>query len=506
MKLDATVFRYITKDEFRVLIAVEMGMRNHEIVPVTLIESIAKVTRGMTFKIIQTLLRHKLVAHDGGKNEGYRLSYHGLDFLALRTLVSRGIITGVGRRIGVGKESDVHQAIGPNGEIYALKIHRLGRISFRAVKQKRDYLQHRQSASWMYMARLAAVKEYAYMKVLKEEGFPVPTPFDQNRHMILMSFIDAIPMVRIRTLRDPESVLERLMRLLVRLARAGIVHGDFNEFNLMVSKPEEKVTLIDFPQIIHLSHLNARETFDRDVLSIREYFRRKMGITVTDWPKFDEVLAEVNADGEGPLASLTIAGLSKEDDAMLVSAHAQGDGKRGRGGEDEDDERDPNEDSEDSDSEVENAEERDKLAKGDAATDAAKAAQAKVADGASGFEQLMPEGGAEPFAEDELDAALFTPPPRSAAAAGEEDKQDGNAKEGEDAAEEGEDDEGSESEDESAPNQVAINPNKKVRKKQTAKDARTNLQKQQKTKPARSNNQKAAQTRKAKSEIKEYFA
>lgn len=47
----------------------------------------------------------------------------------------------------------------------ALKLHRLGRTSFRAVKSKRDYLKHRNSYSWLYLSRLAALKEYAFMKV-----------------------------------------------------------------------------------------------------------------------------------------------------------------------------------------------------------------------------------------------------------------------------------------------------------------------------------------------------
>ncbi len=42
----------------------------------------------------------------------------------------------------------------------ALKLHRLGRTSFRAVKNKRDYLKNRSSASfsWLYLSRLAALK------------------------------------------------------------------------------------------------------------------------------------------------------------------------------------------------------------------------------------------------------------------------------------------------------------------------------------------------------------
>eukprot|EP00775_Hariotina_reticulata_P005554 gene5554-5790_t len=33
----------------------------------------------------------------------------GYDFLAIKTLVARGHISGVGRQIGVGKESDIFE-------------------------------------------------------------------------------------------------------------------------------------------------------------------------------------------------------------------------------------------------------------------------------------------------------------------------------------------------------------------------------------------------------------
>ena len=42
MRFDLTALKYLNKDDFRVLTAIEMGMRNHEIVPVDLIQSISK--------------------------------------------------------------------------------------------------------------------------------------------------------------------------------------------------------------------------------------------------------------------------------------------------------------------------------------------------------------------------------------------------------------------------------------------------------------------------------
>jgi len=72
----------------------------------------------------------------------------------------------VGNQIGIGKESDIFVVADDTGTQRVLKIHRLGRISFRQVKNQRDYLRKRNSASWMYMSRLAAEKEYAFMKVI----------------------------------------------------------------------------------------------------------------------------------------------------------------------------------------------------------------------------------------------------------------------------------------------------------------------------------------------------
>lgn len=54
------------------------------------------------------------------------------------------------------------------------------------------------------------------------------------------------------------------MALIIRLAEHGLVHGDFNEFNLMIDD-DEKVTMIDFPQMVSTSHANAKFYFERDV-------------------------------------------------------------------------------------------------------------------------------------------------------------------------------------------------------------------------------------------------
>ena len=128
----------------------------------------AALKRGGCFKIVNELLKNKLIAHDNSRYHGYKLTYLGLDYLAIRVFVNRGTISGVGRRIGVGKESDIYECVNDAGEVMAMKIHRLGRVSFKSVKSKRDYLLHRKSASWLYMLRLAATRECSFPRALHE--------------------------------------------------------------------------------------------------------------------------------------------------------------------------------------------------------------------------------------------------------------------------------------------------------------------------------------------------
>lgn len=126
MRLDAEVVRYMSKEEFRVLTAVEMGHKNHEFVPVPLVESIASLKRRSIRGVLATLCKNKLLYRTNQKYEGFKLTYLGYDFLALHALVKRGLISGVGGRMGVGKESDIHLCEDSEGKILVLKLHRLG--------------------------------------------------------------------------------------------------------------------------------------------------------------------------------------------------------------------------------------------------------------------------------------------------------------------------------------------------------------------------------------------
>ena len=61
---------------------------------------------------------------------------------------------------------------------------------------------------------------------------------------------------QVRELADPGAAYNECMELLVKLGNHGLIHGDFNEFNLMLDD-KDHITMIDFPQMVSTSHLNA---------------------------------------------------------------------------------------------------------------------------------------------------------------------------------------------------------------------------------------------------------
>jgi RIO kinase 2 len=361
-----------------------MGSKNHEIVPTSMIDKIARLRGGSSgvHKSISTLAKTGLIGRiKEAKYDGYRLTYGGLDYLAMHTHSQRDVVYSVGHRVGVGKESDIVMVADKTGQQRILKIHRLGRISFRTVKSNRDYLKRRQGGSWMYLSRLSAMREYAFLDALRQEGFPVPEPFAQSRHTIVMSFVDnALPLRQVSAVPDPAGLYAELIGLILRLAQHGLIHGDFNEFNIMIQeqKPEGADAqgdaadgddanlaivpiLIDFPQMVSMEHKNAEMYFDRDVACVKRFFERRFHFIATQpGPFFKDVRATVGQNGAKRIdIAVEASGFTKKMSKDLEAAilELQNTEFSDADDDDEDDDEDDGEDKSE-DEEEENKEEK----------------------------------------------------------------------------------------------------------------------------------------------------
>lgn len=78
MKLDPGYLRFLSKDEFRILTAIEQGMKNHDLVPTPLIisictiflfiyHSVARMKANEAKRAIAIVHKYKLVWHSSAK-------------------------------------------------------------------------------------------------------------------------------------------------------------------------------------------------------------------------------------------------------------------------------------------------------------------------------------------------------------------------------------------------------------------------------------------------------
>lgn len=293
--------RYLTADDFRVLQAVELGSRNHELVPTLMIHSIGGLkSPSATNRALGDLAKLKLVSRlRNAKYDGFRISYSGYDYLALKLMLNRNTLYSVGSTIGVGKESDIYSVSDARGVQKVMKIHRLGRTSFKTVKNNRDYLKNRHTSNWMYLSRLAAEKEYEFMTILHTNGFNVPIPYDYLRHCVMMEWIRGYPMKHMRKYANYKRLYSELMEFIVKLANHGLIHCDFNEFNIIIREEghgrEFDFVVIDFPQCVSIEHTDAEFYFDRDVQGIRTFFEKKFNYK----PEHDPAMLDTEGYGEG---------------------------------------------------------------------------------------------------------------------------------------------------------------------------------------------------------------
>ncbi len=91
-----------------------------------------------------------------------------------------------------------------------------------------------------------------------------------------MSLVKGSILNKVPLLENPGKVFARIMDVMIRLARCGLVHCDFNEFNMFIDD-DDRITIIDFPQMISVDHPNAAALFDRDTQCLRVFFERRFG-------------------------------------------------------------------------------------------------------------------------------------------------------------------------------------------------------------------------------------
>jgi RIO kinase 2 len=239
-------------------------------------ESIAKVSGQPLDRVnfgLNELNKRKLI----GSGRTYEIYVPAVDLLALKFYADKDYAHALGKLIAKGKESDVYEVLSGRGDLYALKLFRLGRTSFRDVTRKR-HASSKQLNTWLDINYEAAHREFHALARLAEVTKNVPVAVATNRHTVLLKELPGVRLTNRPELVDARKVL-RLTMDTVRDAytKAGMINGDLSEYNILTDGAT--VWLIDWPQWVGTDHPNAKELMRRDVGAVAKFFERSYGLS-----------------------------------------------------------------------------------------------------------------------------------------------------------------------------------------------------------------------------------
>lgn len=210
---------------------------------------------------------------------------------SLQPLVDEGLIDTVVRQLMSGKEAMVF-VVRRGDDTFCAKVYK--EATQRSFRQAVDYTENRKVKNSRQARAMAKGTRYgresqeaAWQSAevdalyrLAAAGVRVPTPHNFHDGVLLMDLVayehgDAAPRLNdvAFTAEQARGHHATLIREVVRMLCAGVVHGDLSEFNILLAA--DGPVIIDLPQAIDAAGNNhACRMLLRDVDNLRSFFGR----------------------------------------------------------------------------------------------------------------------------------------------------------------------------------------------------------------------------------------
>jgi len=209
----------------------------------------------------------------------------------IQPLVDDGLVDEVVRQLMSGKEATVY-VVRCGQEVRCAKVYKeVEKRSFKQAVQYREGRKVRNSRQARAMGKNSRYGRQQQEDVwqnaevdalyrLAAAGVRVPKPYNFVEGVLLMELVTdghggAAPRLNDLELTSKEALEYHglLIKEVVRMLCAGLVHGDLSEFNILVDK--HGPVIIDLPQAIDASaNNNAARMLERDVSNLANYFGR----------------------------------------------------------------------------------------------------------------------------------------------------------------------------------------------------------------------------------------
>jgi RIO kinase 1 len=207
----------------------------------------------------------------------------------IEPLVTDGLVDTVLRQLMSGKEAMVY-VVQRDDKVLCAKVYK--EANKRAFRQAVEYTEGRKVKNSRQARAMAKGSRYGRQEQeaawqsaevdalyrLAAAGVRVPKPYNFHEGVLLMELItdaDGEPAPRLNDIElsadDARSYHAELLRQVVRMLCAGIIHGDLSEYNILVDAAGP--IIIDLPQAIDAAaNNNAARLLERDVDNLADYF------------------------------------------------------------------------------------------------------------------------------------------------------------------------------------------------------------------------------------------
>ncbi|MCX6707313.1 MAG: serine protein kinase RIO [Candidatus Woesearchaeota archaeon] len=225
--------------------------------------------------------RRKETGTDRFKTMGNVFDFH--TEAAIFKLMSEGHLDGLESPLSIGKEANIFTAW-KAGKRIIVKIYRLETCDFNKMF---DYIRYDTRYLGLKKRKRTVIfswcqREFRNLLKAREANVRAPTPLTFKDNLLVMEFIgdnDAAPKLKDQYPKDPKKFYDSLVRYVRNFYKAGLVHGDLSEFNILNYNDEP--VLIDFSQASPLRSANSEELLERDIKNINRFFS-KIGVKVNE--------------------------------------------------------------------------------------------------------------------------------------------------------------------------------------------------------------------------------
>lgn len=208
-------------------------------------------------------------------------------------LFKKGVFDELHGVVNAGKEARVYWATDSQGNELAIKIYYTHTADFRKGMMK--YIQgdprfKRVRKNPRSIVYTWCQKEFSNLQLCEEAGINAPRPIDFYHNILAMTFIgeNGVPAPLLRNIdpSKPELFYNQVLNQVQLLwQKAGLVHGDLSEYNIMVYK--EKPIIFDVSQAMLTFHPIAEILIERDIQNLNYYFK-KLGVEPREFKELKE--------------------------------------------------------------------------------------------------------------------------------------------------------------------------------------------------------------------------